>query len=340
MNKIENKSLGGNTDFLDVLRWMATFAVVYYHVLNAAKSYVDMTVNNNQLWYDLLAVPLRWHVPTFLMISGALFLNPRKSISYYDIFRKYVKRLLLSLIVFGYVFCLAELVLKNNFSISIFYTALVNLLCGETWSHMWYLYMMIGIYLVVPICKKFLDNASRDEVYCFIGILVVFTSIFPAIDEIFNIKIGFNIPFKPYYITYFIGGGILMHFVDIVNIQISKVYTVLIVSLLVIISNAIFSLNLPLSTGSPVLMCITICIFIIAKHYKFKSRLLSKYRGLSFGVYLTHMIFINALYKVFHVSPFDFPVYMSVICLGTIFLICSLATTYILTKIPYLKNIL
>ena len=131
-----------------------------------------------------------------------------------------------------------------------------------------------------------------------------------------------------------------MHFVDIVNIQISKVYTVLIVSLLVIISNAIFSLNLPLSTGSPVLMCITICIFIIAKHYKFKSRLLSKYRGLSFGVYLTHMIFINALYKVFHVSPFDFPVYISVICLGTIFLICSLVTTYILTKIPYLKNIL
>ena len=60
--------------YCDYLRLVATFAVVFIHV--AASNWSNVDVNGMQ-WqvfniYDSL---VRWGVPIFVMISGALFLN-------------------------------------------------------------------------------------------------------------------------------------------------------------------------------------------------------------------------------------------------------------------------
>jgi surface polysaccharide O-acyltransferase-like enzyme len=59
------------------------------------------------------------------------------------------------LLLFGFVFSLMEVYFSSHtISPSGIMTAFVNVLEGHTWEHMWYLYVLLGIYLVLPILQK------------------------------------------------------------------------------------------------------------------------------------------------------------------------------------------
>ena len=76
--KKENTS----TAFLDVLRWSATAMVVLLHVVSGVTAILsaEMTSDQRAVYYTLKAL-MTAGVPLFLMISGALLLNPEKEIS-------------------------------------------------------------------------------------------------------------------------------------------------------------------------------------------------------------------------------------------------------------------
>lgn len=51
---------------------------------------------------------MQFSVPLFVMISGALFLNPAKHVDFVLLCRKYVKRIVWALLVFGLPMCFIE----------------------------------------------------------------------------------------------------------------------------------------------------------------------------------------------------------------------------------------
>ena len=84
------------TAYFDYLRVFATFAVVILHL--SGQNWNNTNVNGFE-WrvfngYDSL---VRWAVPVFVMISGALFLD--RNISPKKIYSKYVLRLFVSFCV-------------------------------------------------------------------------------------------------------------------------------------------------------------------------------------------------------------------------------------------------
>src|SRR5699024_2388497 len=93
-------------------------------------------------------------VPIFLMISGALFLTPEKKITIERLLKHYVRRILLALLIFGTVFAVMELVMtERTFSLTMVGKGFLMTLSGNTWAHMWYLYELIGLYLITPLLK-------------------------------------------------------------------------------------------------------------------------------------------------------------------------------------------
>lgn len=145
MDREETGKLNRNREiFPDVLRVLATCAVVLMHTVTGVSKTADLTgferrANAFRTLVDLTA----WSVPVFLMISGYLFLNPEKKIGLRDAICKYCRRILLALILFGIPYSFLELLaVERSFRPKMIWEAVINTALGRSWAHMWYLYLI------------------------------------------------------------------------------------------------------------------------------------------------------------------------------------------------------
>ena len=133
---------------LDLLRIIATLAVVVLHT--AVQGWHDLSPRTFD-WQvlNLWDSAVRWAVPAFVMISGALFL-PRR-IPLKTLYGKYILRILTALVCWNLIYALAALIRGDGFK-----RAAAIFIQGDT--HMWFLYMIIGLYAAVPLLKRISDN--------------------------------------------------------------------------------------------------------------------------------------------------------------------------------------
>ncbi len=166
--------------YINELRVIATLCVVLIH---------SIIIDENTLLHSEIATLMFYKnvlwcvVPLFVMISGALFLNPSKETSY-KAMGKYVRRIFLALVVFGLPMCFMELLYGGEkVSAVLIFDTLTNWVTGHSWGHMWYLYMLLGLYLVTPIIKPFVVEASDTELKISLGLLFVLSVLFPLIER-------------------------------------------------------------------------------------------------------------------------------------------------------------
>lgn len=94
--------------YLNSLRLLATLSVVWLHTSAGLLDTREIVNFNDKFWLLCHKYCMQFSVPVFVMISGALFLNPAKEIGYPLMLRKYVKRIGLALLIFGLPMCLIE----------------------------------------------------------------------------------------------------------------------------------------------------------------------------------------------------------------------------------------
>lgn len=93
-------------------------------------------------------------VPLFVMISGALFLDERKNVTLKSIFSKNIKSLAIITVIWSSFYStiyqiLLPLLGNEAVNVKAFLSAIVF---GH--RHMWYLYMIIGLYAITPVFEK------------------------------------------------------------------------------------------------------------------------------------------------------------------------------------------
>ena len=91
------------TIYFDYLRVFATFSVIILHIASSNWSLIDV---NGFDWFvfNFIDSIVRWGVPVFVMISGALFLD--RDIPIRKIYSKYVFRMIVSYIVWSIIYAL------------------------------------------------------------------------------------------------------------------------------------------------------------------------------------------------------------------------------------------
>ena len=62
--------------------------------------------------------------------------------------------------------------------------------------------------------------------------------------------------------------------------------------------------------------------------------------NMSFGMYVFHAVFLNFINKALCITPAQYSIYILWPCVFIAVSICSIMTTYLWKKIPYLKEIL
>lgn len=199
---------GPRKQFLDVLRVLATCAVVLMHVLTGATDVTDASIVPEYRSLLLSVMDLvTWCVPIFLLISGYLFLNPGRTLTYPVMIKKYCRRIALAILLFGVPYAASELVVaERTFRIMMIPEALKMTLTGHTWSHMWYLYLILFLYLITPLLKKVLRVLPVWGVVAMMAVIFLGSSVAPFLNKVLDVN---SIPVLPdggvYFLYYLCG---------------------------------------------------------------------------------------------------------------------------------------
>ena len=307
--------------YFDVLRILATFAVIVLHL--SAQHWADTDVYS-RAWqaFNLYDSAVRWAVPVFVMISGALFLSGSQSIGH--ILKKNVSRLVTAFIFWSALYA----VFMVNFEGCPTNLILQQFLNGH--YHMWFLFMIVGLYLIVP----FLRPIVRDEklLRYFLLLTLIFTFLLPQIASAVSLlSWQYCAEFKA------LTGKFYYHF------TLGFVLTVVLTSFASRLQGAATELFYGYDSLNVLFVCVG--LFVFAKeHLNFPNlsekchrciRALSRW---SFGAYLVHPLFIESFDIFLHFNTLSLNVFFSVPLLTLIIGALSFLVSALLHQIPFFKK--
>ena len=170
--------------WLDVVRFVAMFTVVCCHSADPFNFYsgnVTADSENIKFWGAIYGAFLRPCVPLFVMITGALLLPVRGETSVF--YRKRISRVLWPFLIWSVLYnifpyvtkllgCSPDVVLacfpyadadvmSRSLGVSLKSIAKIPLNFSAIDGHMWYIYLLIGMYLYMPIFSAWVEKASE-----------------------------------------------------------------------------------------------------------------------------------------------------------------------------------
>lgn len=348
---VQNQSSTIKFEYITLIRVIGALSVIGIHVFCTPVTIYGEIYSTIDLRVSVFITNFlrMFAVPLFIMISGALFLNPEKGFELSKFLRKNVVRILTVLVIFSFIFCFMEAYfIERSISIAVIKIVIRNLIEGKSWAHMWFLYMLPGLYFLVPLLRPFVKNATEKEFNFTLLILFVFLSVLPTLESIFKVKIGLQFPITSIYILYFLLGSAISHR-NIFNSFKTCITLIILPSLFILlelfIPNTILIKDAILkNTGanSVAAVSLSIGIFSLIKNFYKKecSGIITFISENSFGIYLLHTVPLNICFKVLKLSPEKINLYL-LLLICYLFSFCfSIVITFLLRKIPFVKKYL
>lgn len=175
---------GGRVYFLDYLRVVATFMVILVHCiepfyLGGEGTYIAS--KSDALWITCINSLLRTSVPLFVMMSSYLLLPLQDSTE--SFFRRRAVRVLVPFIIWSLLYAVIPAwgsggdvdIIGNLKTLSLNFLPLSG--------HLWFVYMIMGVYLVMPILTPWLERVSARGERIFIAIWLLATAV-PFLREL------------------------------------------------------------------------------------------------------------------------------------------------------------
>lgn len=161
-----------------------------------------------------------WAVPALFMLWGMSALEDGGSASLSGMALGYVLPTLAMLLLWGTVYAVTAHVLAGgSFSLGLVWSKLLAVLRGSAPAYLNLLYPLIGLYLVLPVLRRFTASASRGEVRWFLALCFVFSALLPRWlalrpnDVLPQLLDRLELSVTAGYVGYFVGGWYLYHYV-------------------------------------------------------------------------------------------------------------------------------
>ena len=195
--------------WIDLIRVVAVFQVVLVHL-----SYVIFFKENlfSPNWiaanfYDSFS---RMGVPLFFMVSGYLLLGKSEPMA--DFFRKRFVKVGIPTLFWSVAYLLWSVDAYSDRTmgpLAVVLSMLKAIYIGDVEIHLWFLYILIGIYLAVPILRVFVSAASRKDLTYFVIIWFIATPLLEMTNRITGFQTALVIPVVAWYVGYFVLGYLL-----------------------------------------------------------------------------------------------------------------------------------
>ncbi len=111
-------------------------------------------------------------VPLFVMVSGYFLLPMRGTLK--DFMQRRLSRIVAPFIVWYAIYCIFFIYYNGDSpmqAVTNFFGLLINFM-GPL-EHLWYIYMIIGLYLIVPIISPWVERASKRELQLYLGLWLI-----------------------------------------------------------------------------------------------------------------------------------------------------------------------
>lgn len=338
----------------DVLKIIAAFAVVMLHVSAQHWFYVKLKTPEWRA-FNLYDGSVRFAVSLFAMISGALFLSKDRPIR--SIYGKYVLRIVTAFLFWSALYAAISLYRGTPLS-----DAVKEAIKGH--YHLWYLYMIVGLYMIVPFLRPVVRNRTLLRYFLIlsflvgivvpqtVAILAVFRPNSAAFVQSVWDQAYLYLPFG--YSFYFVLG----YWLD--RIELTKRRTALAAALVIAGTAATVLLTKRINyymldfrlqhkivlfyQDETVNVAMTSCgVFLLGKglfQRPYSARAQKAITVLSkatFGVYLVHPILIDA-FKALGLDTITFNPYLSVPVITILVFLASFVVSLILNQIPFVKK--
>ena len=170
--------------WLDVVRLVAMFTVVSCHSADPFNFYPGeppANIAEIKWWGAVYGSLLRPCVPLFVMITGALLLPVKGEVA--PFYRKRIGRVFWPFLIWSVIYNLfpwitgllgvapevildffpysGEEVMRQSLDVSLGYIAQMPFNFSLLDVHMWYIYLLIGLYLYMPVFSAWVEKASR-----------------------------------------------------------------------------------------------------------------------------------------------------------------------------------
>lgn len=340
----------------DILRIVSIFAVIVLHAVGELWGLIPM---RSKSWVALVLIDslFRFAVPVFVMVSGIFMLSPEKNRGIKDLYSKNILRIITSFVFWSLIYLVYHQVSdyfddKASYKFE-FKEILNNFLAGD--YHLWFMYMIVGLYVATPIIRKLVDKKSTMHYFLiiwFVFCLVInFIKLIPSVGNyaftaLSLFKISVAVEYSGYYVL-----GYYLHNYEIkkptrISIYILAILGTIGMALVTIYTSFESDQNVTKYLGyllpMTAIQSIAVFFFIqkVFKHLnpsKKMQKTIYTLSKISFGVYLSHLIIIKVIKEIF-ISHFSMPTYILFGLLIVLTLIISPLLSYLLNKIPGLKK--
>ncbi|WOV84916.1 acyltransferase family protein [Sporosarcina jeotgali] len=335
--------------YLDWLRILAALAVVTIHVsagvvTDNAQDYESPWMAGN--FYEAIS---RWAVPMFVMISGALMLSSTREITIVSFLKKKLAKILIPLIAWSIIYYANE-VRKGEIPFSI-QDFIKRLATDDIMYHLWFLYMIAGLYIITPLLKILIQHAKRKDIEYFL-ILWLFASVFSKWLEYF---IGYSFKIELFFVTHYIGYYVLGYYLFTFDFH-AKWKNIMYIGGFIGFITTFFmtyheslKLDEPLEQfwydeHSPNVLLMVIALFMLFKSTKIGNAKLpwvgTVISHASFGIYLIHVLVMQTLYQQFEFVWINLHPIIGIPYKVLLVVTISTLLVFIIKKIPVLRWII
>lgn len=214
-------------------------------------------------------------------------------------------------------------------------------------SHLWFIYMLIGLYLLMPMISPWLERCTRREEEFYLGVWL-FTTTFYHWHEQFGRVFG-ECEWNPYAIFYhfsgFIGYVIMAHYIrKYLDWSKALTYKVCIPGFLITYALMVWSflsrshwaanpqgLEMDWQMTSTLVALNSFFVFMLFKTINYHEgkvyKVVSSFSAMSYGMYLMHMLILPHFWNLFY--PTSLPVGAAQILTA----VCAYLTSYVVARI-------
>lgn len=245
----------------DIIRLIAIFLVICIHCSNSFGNLLLVREHPGyNFWSIVFETFSRPCVPLFVMLTGMLLLPINQDPSTF--YRKRILRVLIPFLIWSVLYNLFPWVCgltgihgdtlsmmfvgagsnpSQSLWTSLQFIALSPIQFGPYTIHMWYIYMLLGLYLYMPIVSLLIKHSTRHQQNCFL-LLWVLTLFLPYLRELMGNNILGSCAWNPFDLLYYFAGFhgyLLLGYRLKESIKINKWGTILLGAVLWIIGYAI-----------------------------------------------------------------------------------------------------
>jgi surface polysaccharide O-acyltransferase-like enzyme len=350
-------SQGDNFLPVDLIRTVAIVLVILLHASTEPYTKIElMSPQGVQIWwasniYDSIA---RVCIPLFVMLAGALLLQPSKSDEPIRVFyKKRWARIGLPVIFWGILyFAWGFLVDGKTFDAD---SVVQGVLTGPYYQF-WFLYLLVGLYILTPILRVFMKHASNRILKYALFVWFIGTAVMPLLTL-----------FGPYYLSanFFVFTGWIGYFVlgaYLLKIRVSQ--KILIVGLIggslwTIIGTYLtvgslgesfshffydgFSINIIIASAALFLLLMAVPTQNLQEKHPIINCLIKLISANTLPIFLLHVIVLETLqngYLGLTISITSMNPLLAIPLITGLTLLICLAVIVPLKKIPYVKKII